>query len=51
VFTLYEVAEKLRVSYRTVINYVNSGRIKAVKVGRRWLVTAEEMKRVEKEGA
>lgn len=49
-FTLKEVAEKLRVSYLTVYKAVQDGRIKAVKIGRDYRVTEEEVERIKKEG-
>lgn len=42
-FTVDEVAEKLRVSRRTVERLVAAGRIRVVRVGRRTLVTDREL--------
>lgn len=49
-YTLYELAEKLRISYTSVVHFVQAGKIKAVKIGRRWFVSEEELNRVMKEG-
>lgn len=38
-----EVAERLRVSRRTVERLIASGQVRAIKVGRRTLVTAFEV--------
>jgi len=51
VFNLYEVAKELRMSYTSVIKFVRQGKINAVKVGRQWLVSEEELARIKKEGA
>ena len=49
--TLKEVAAELRISYTSTIKFVRQGRIKAVKVGKQWLVSEEELARVKREGA
>jgi excisionase family DNA binding protein len=41
--TLDEVAERLRVSRRTVEREMAAGRIRAVRIGRRRLVTVKEL--------
>lgn len=42
-YTLNEVADELRVSYRAVYNYVNDNRIKATKLGVKYLVSETEL--------
>jgi excisionase family DNA binding protein len=42
-YTLVEVAEKLRVSRRTVERLVAAGRIRVIRIGRRVLVTDREL--------
>ena len=37
-YSLKEVAELMKVSERTLHNYIKSGRLKAVKFGGRWKV-------------
>jgi excisionase family DNA binding protein len=49
-YTLKEVAEILHVTYNTVFNLVQSGKIKAVKIGRTLRISQEEADRLTKEG-
>lgn len=42
-YTLDEVAAHLRVSLRTVRRFVSSGQLRAVKMGRKPLVTEREL--------
>jgi excisionase family DNA binding protein len=49
-FTVDEVAPKLRVSPAGVRKMIIDGRIAAVKIGRRYLVRAAEVERVLREG-
>lgn len=42
-YTLEEVAETLKVSTKTVSNYINRGRIQANKIMGKWMITAEEL--------
>lgn len=44
VYTLHEVESILKVSQRTVYNYIKGGQIKAVKVGREWRITEEALR-------
>jgi excisionase family DNA binding protein len=37
--TLLEIAEKLHVSTRSLMKYIQEGRLKAVKIGGKWIVT------------
>ena len=43
VYTLAEVQEILKVTQRTVYNYINSGKLKAVKMGKYWRVRHEDL--------
>lgn len=43
VYTLDEVAEMLKITKRTLYNYVKTGELKAVKIGKYWRVTRENI--------
>lgn len=43
VYTLDEVAEILKVTKRTLYNYVKEGKLPAVKMGKYWRVSAESL--------
>lgn len=46
-FTLYsveEVTEILKVTQRTLYNYIKSGSLKAIKVGKYWRVRHEDLR-------
>jgi excisionase family DNA binding protein len=45
ILTIEEVVDILKVTRRTVYNYVKDGKLKAVKLGRVWRVTEEELDR------
>jgi len=42
-YTPEEVAEKLRVSRRSVYQWLNSGRLNGLKAGQYWRVTEEDL--------
>ena len=42
-YTVKEVAEIMKVSEKTVRNWIKWGRIKAIKIGRQWRIPAEEI--------
>lgn len=44
VYTLKEVETILKVTQRTLYNYIKGGQLKAVKMGREWRVTEEALK-------
>lgn len=46
--TLKEVAKELNVHWKTVRNWALNGTIKAVKIGRQWRVSEEEVNRIKK---
>ena len=43
-YTLTEIEPILGVSHRTLLDYVGSGKIKAVKIGGKWKVSEENLK-------
>lgn len=49
-YTAKQVAEALNLNERTVRNWINDGKILAVKLGREWRVSDEEVERIKKEG-
>lgn len=46
-YSLIQVAEIFSVTRQTVLNWVNSGYVVAVKVGRKWLVKESEIERLQ----
>lgn len=49
-YKVKEVADILNLNERTVRNWINEGKIHAVKFGSEWRVSYEEVKRLKKEG-
>ena len=43
VYTLEEVIDILKVSRRTIYNYIKADQLKAIKVGREWRVTEKAL--------
>ena len=43
VFTLDEVADILKVTKRTLYNYIKAGKLPAVKIGKYWRVSEESL--------
>ena len=43
VYTLEEVMDVLKVSKRTIYNYIKADQLKAIKVGREWRVTEKAL--------
>lgn len=43
VYTTEEVAEILQVTKRTIYNYIKAGALKAVKIGKYWRISAENL--------
>lgn len=43
IYTLHEVEELLKVTQRSLYNFIKDGRLKAFKVGREWRVTEEAL--------
>lgn len=48
--TAYEVAKEFNVHFRTVYTWVKDGKIKAVKIGKKFWFTAEEVDYIKKNG-
>ena len=46
VYTLQEAAELLRMSEHSIYLWCRSGKLKASKPGRKWLIPAEEIQRI-----
>jgi len=42
-YTLQEVARKIKVSERTLYRWIDNGKLKARKVGRHWRVTEKDL--------
>lgn len=43
VYTITEVADILKVTKRTIYNYIEAGQLKATKVGREWRIRHEDI--------
>ena len=43
IYTIGEISEILHISRKTLYSYVKEGKLKAVKVGRSWIVTAANL--------
>lgn len=44
VYTIDEIAELLHITRRTLYAYLKTGKLKAIKVGKYWRVTEENLK-------
>lgn len=44
-YTLAELEEMLKVTNRTLLTYARSGKLKAVKIGGKWIVSEENLKK------
>ena len=42
-FTVEEVSEKLQVHWQTVLNYIKSGELRAVRIGRGYRIAPEDL--------
>lgn len=51
VYTLDEVAGMLKVTKRTLYNYIRAGKLKAVKIGKYWRVTSAAIEELFTRGA
>lgn len=49
-YTLQDLAEALKVTRRTIYNYLKAGKIKTTKCGRFYRISEEEYKRILREG-
>ena len=43
-YTLDEVSKMVMVTRRTLYNHINNGKLNAVKIGRQWRVTEENLR-------
>lgn len=43
IYTLDEISEILHISRKTLYSYIKEGKLKAVKVGRSWRITAKNL--------
>jgi len=43
-YSLYEIQDILGVSYRSLLRYIDAGKLKAVKFGRLWKVSETDLK-------
>lgn len=50
IYTAPEVAELLRVDLRTVYRWIQAGKLKAVKIGGSWRITANTIKEIRRRG-
>lgn len=49
-YTAKEIADILKLNERTVRNWINDGKIKAVKLNSEWRVSEEELNKIKNEG-
>ena len=49
-YTVAETAKALSVSTKTIYNYLYSGKIEAVKIGSKWIIKADTVKKILKNG-
>lgn len=45
-FTLEEVSAKMKITTRSLRRYIKDGKLKAIKFGKMWKVSSEELQRV-----
>jgi len=50
-YTIQQLEEILHMSYRGILRLIHQSRIKAVKVGKQWLISEEELATIKREGA
>ena len=49
-YTIKEITGILKMDPSNIRKYLRQGKIKGVKIGKKWLITEEELKRVLREG-
>ena len=49
-YTTTELAKSLNISLPTIFRAIYSGKIKAVKMGKGWRISEDELERIKKEG-
>jgi excisionase family DNA binding protein len=45
-YTIYEVADILKVHHTTIRRAINEGRLKAFKIGTKWLIKADDIEKL-----
>lgn len=45
IYSMNEVAKILKVSKRTIYDYIKSGELKVKKIGGKWIITEENLKK------
>jgi len=50
-YSAKEVAKILDISYKTLTRLINTGRIKAIKIGTQYRITKQELERILEEGS
>ena len=48
--TINEASQELKVHYRTIIIWINENKIKAVKIGRQWRISQDEINYIKANG-
>lgn len=43
IYTLEEISDLIKITRRTLYDYVKTGKLKAVKIGRTWRVTEKQL--------
>ena len=49
-YVIREVAEELRIAYRSVQRYIANKRINAVMIGNKWMISEKELNYIKKNG-
>lgn len=49
-YTMQEVADELGKTRQTIYRWIKSGKLKAIKIGGTWTVSAELLDRIKREG-
>ena len=45
IYSMREVSEILKVTERTLYNYIKEGRVKVQKIGGKWIITEENLRK------
>lgn len=46
VYSVEEVAEQLKLTSRSIYTYISEKKIKAVKIGKRWFISQDELNKI-----
>ncbi len=49
-YTIYQVADQLEMSHKTIRNFISDGRLKASKVGKQWRIAEADLESFMKQG-